>query len=252
MRIATYNIWNSDCGMPLRADQIIKQIMLIDADILCLQEVKNEDYHQYLNNFCKYPYSCFFTHNTGSEGLSIFSKFPLTQQRYCPKSIITLVTYENYTISLTNLHLTWDSALKREKEIVSIAEEIELIKADYAFMVGDFNCNVNSSIHAFLTGQQSLLGKEANPCWYDLSEAYSERIGLLPEITLDFQNNTRWNRENTIEVNQRFDRILLKNTYPNDFPKLIKCAVFGKSISKETGCMPSDHYGVYVDVSLSK
>ena len=37
MRIATYNIWNSDAGMPMRFRQLIDEIVGADTDILCLQ-----------------------------------------------------------------------------------------------------------------------------------------------------------------------------------------------------------------------
>ena len=39
MKLATYNIWNSSAGMPLRFTQIVNEIVNLDADIICLQEV---------------------------------------------------------------------------------------------------------------------------------------------------------------------------------------------------------------------
>lgn len=39
MKIATYNVWNSDTGMPERENQIIDEINALDADIIALQEV---------------------------------------------------------------------------------------------------------------------------------------------------------------------------------------------------------------------
>lgn len=36
MTIATYSIWNSDVGMPLRSNQIFKEIVHLNADIVCL------------------------------------------------------------------------------------------------------------------------------------------------------------------------------------------------------------------------
>ena len=40
MRIATYNIWNSEQGMPYRTNCIIGEIRKLNADVICLQEVK--------------------------------------------------------------------------------------------------------------------------------------------------------------------------------------------------------------------
>ena len=42
MKIATYNVWNSDTGMPEREHQIIGEINALDADVIVLQEVRNK------------------------------------------------------------------------------------------------------------------------------------------------------------------------------------------------------------------
>lgn len=46
--LATYNIWNSDVGMPVRFQCIIKELQKICADIVCLQEVKDKSLAQEL------------------------------------------------------------------------------------------------------------------------------------------------------------------------------------------------------------
>ncbi len=43
MRIATYNTWNSDAGMPIRFRQLADAIIRERADILCLQEVADRE-----------------------------------------------------------------------------------------------------------------------------------------------------------------------------------------------------------------
>lgn len=43
MIIATYNLWNSDEGMPDRKSHIIDEIRKASADIMCLQEVCDEE-----------------------------------------------------------------------------------------------------------------------------------------------------------------------------------------------------------------
>lgn len=42
MRIATYNLWNSEQGMPERSRHLLLEIRKADADILCLQEVADQ------------------------------------------------------------------------------------------------------------------------------------------------------------------------------------------------------------------
>ena len=45
--------------------------------------------------------------------------------------------------------------------------------------------------------------------------------------TLNFRENPRF-KNNIIETNSRYDRILLRNTYPCEFTILRKCTTFGK------------------------
>lgn len=85
---------------------------------------------------------------------------------------------------------------------------------------------------------------EANPCFYDLALAAAQINGCTVKDTLDFRRNPRFIR-NTIEINQRVDRIFLRNTYPVDFPRLIACDIFGTEVYSEIGLSASDHYGVY-------
>ncbi len=42
MQIATYNIWNSEMGVPYRTGCIIREISGAEADVICLQEVQNK------------------------------------------------------------------------------------------------------------------------------------------------------------------------------------------------------------------
>ena len=41
MKIATYNIWNSENGMSYRNKYIMSEIQKINVDVVCLQEVHN-------------------------------------------------------------------------------------------------------------------------------------------------------------------------------------------------------------------
>ncbi|MBQ8169062.1 endonuclease/exonuclease/phosphatase family protein [bacterium] len=249
MKIASYNIWNSSTNAK-RFNQIAEEINEINADIIGLQEVPDRNYHDQLLKLCEYKYATFFSHSGEEEGLSVFSKHPIIESKYLECSLIAFVKYNDVVINITNLHLDWKSALKREKEIIALNNATKKSKSDYAFMLGDFNCSVNSSVHQYLLGQSSLLGEEANPYWYDLAESYAGTTQTSPEITLDFKNNPRWVGVNTIEINQRFDRILLQNTYPKTYPVLKNFTVFGKEISLQTGMAPSDHYGVCVELNF--
>lgn len=124
-----------------------------------------------------------------------------------------------------------------------IIDEIINVKADVvclqevwdkaqARLIAD-NCTDTSDVQRFLIGDCSLTNVEAAPCRYDLA--------------LNFRENPRF-MNNTIELNARFDRILLRNTYPYEFPMLKECSVFGKRIYTDINLSASNHYGVVMEM----
>lgn len=248
MRIATYNIWNSDVGMPKRTEQMIRQIMQIDADVICLQEVKSVEYHSYLAEQLPYAYAVFHNHEREDEGLAVFSRFPLMESRYVKNSALALADTPEGLLLLAHVHLPWESAMERARAITKLNGCISQMNADYKLMLGDFNCSPSSDVQRFLLGECTLLGEASAPCWFDLAESYAFHAEAAPEVTLDIQNNPRWKGRATVETSQRYDRILLQNTYPYDFPFLKNVSAFGKEIDDANGLMPSDHYGVYADL----
>lgn len=261
MKIATYNIWDSDAGMPARFQQITNEIMKTDADIICLQEVDDREKHNRISAHCGYEYS----HWQAQTGLSILSRYPMENvsdfeygtsaciqlESWQPRSKLTGVLTENHTKTLLiiNVHLPWESVVLREKVIVDVVKSTAGTEADLTFLVGDFNSSADSSVHRFLTNEQSLLGSDAY--FFDLAEIFAEMTGIRTPDTLNFRENPRWGvvqPENTIEVNQRFDWILLKNPYPAEFPVLKYYTVFGMEVSEKTHLAASDHYGVMAEL----
>ncbi|MCH5324328.1 MAG: endonuclease/exonuclease/phosphatase family protein [Eubacterium sp.] len=247
MKIATYNIWNSDAGMPARFGQLADVIAGLGADIICLQEVASLKKHNELSELCKYGYS----HWQEQTELSVLSRYPINEVFDYKYGTAVLIQCENKTLLLINVHLPWDKASERERGIVDIIQNTAGVKADCTIIAGDYNCSDNSSVHRFMTGEQSLLGCDAY--FFDLAEAFSDISGTKATATLNFRENPRWGiaqAKNTIEINQRFDRILLKNTYPAELPMLKNCKLFGTKISEETHLSASDHYGVAVEIEL--
>lgn len=247
MKIATYNVWDSDSGMPMRFRQLIDEILEIKADIICLQEVSNRKKHDSFAALCGYSNSYW----QAQTGLSILSRYPIDKTFDFEYGTSAYIRLKNQTLLVINVHLPWSKMSLREKAIVDIIENISNIKADYTFLMGDFNSSENSSVHRFLTNEQSLLNADAY--FFDLAEVSAEMNGTKALSTLNFRENPRWSvtePKNTIEVNQRFDWILLKNPYPVKLPELKNCSVFGTKISKETDLAASDHYGIIVEIEF--
>lgn len=247
MKIATYNIWDSDAGMPFRMQQLLDEIILIDADILCLQEVASRELHTKIASVC----GCKYAYYNDRSKLSVMCKTdgePIKDHNFGSAHSIQ---FNGKALNVINVHLPWESILQREKTIVEITTITVDRKNDYTFLLGDFNSSPESSIHRFLLNQQSLCSQEAY--FFDLAESYADVTNTLPQATLNFRRNPRWGQiqsPNTIEANQRCDWILLKNPYPADLPELKSFTVFGTNVSAETKLSASDHYGAVAELDI--
>ena len=231
MKIATYNIWNSESGMPYRIKYIVNEIKLINADVICLQEVSSRKLAEGIAANADYPYWYFDNYPDNEEGLCIMAKMPFLECETWigeANAIYCSFFYNSQKIAVVNVHLPWDSVLIREHQIIKIVNAVDKKTYDYVYMAGDFNC-------------------VALPCWFDLASAYAEITDKKAENTLDFRKNPRF-KGNTVETNSRFDRILLQNTYPQQFPVLSRCNVFGTAIYEDIALAASDHYGVVVEM----
>jgi len=256
MRIATYNIWNSECGMPHRAAQIMEAIDGVDADVIALQEVSSEVWKMLTGDGCAYPYAVCCPYPGEDEGLAMLSKFPVKEHRFladdaatgCCAALYALLEVQDKVISVTNVHLPWDSCRERERQAVEINRLMAAQQADQHFLLGDFNADIGDSVDRFLRGQQTLFGEEAAPCWCDLARAAASRKGQRPACTLDMLHNPRWAGQKTIYTPSVMDRIYLRDTW--DEICLKNVFLFGREVSPTTGYAPSDHWGVAAEITF--
>ena len=119
MKIATYNIWNSESGMPYRIKYIVNEIKLINADVICLQEVSSRK----------------------------------LAESIAANAIYCSFFYNSQKIAVVNVHLPWDSVLSREHQIIKIVNAVDKKTYDYVYMAGDFNCSDFSDVQRFLLGE---------------------------------------------------------------------------------------------------
>lgn len=254
MRIATYNIWNDERGGATRQRQIADAIIASRADVIGLQEVTARLFHERLSGL--YPHAAFRAYAGEDEGLAVLSGFPIREivwlndrpEHGNSAGLHALIEAEGARISVINLHLPWDSALEKERQIVAMDCFARGQRADVHVMLGDFNGSQNSSVHRFLTGEQSLMGSEANPCWYELSDTYAALRDEPVKPTLDFRRNPRWGGRNTTEIPIAADRIYVMRHDGMDDLRSVR--LFGTEVSTESGYAASDHYGVVAEIAF--
>ncbi|MBS4203437.1 endonuclease/exonuclease/phosphatase family protein [Lederbergia citrea] len=249
--MATFNVWNNNDTWAMRKEAIINEIIRINADVIALQEVPCLQEIKFISKQVGINHYHFMQYQGEEEGLAILSKYPLEKisitndvLNQCAQRVI--VDLAGLNIGITNVHLNWKSVSTRETEIMEVINWISKSNSsDYELLCGDFNSIPNiSSIYNFLVGEVSL--NKIDTSWVDLGQS-------LKSPTLDFINNS-WlhNRDNlnTIRVPVRFDWILLKSCYPKKEPKLSKIEVFANKTTSLHQFLPSDHYGVYIDLSF--
>ncbi len=251
LTLATYSIWNGEEGMPNRYGHMLAELSKVDADILCLQEVKDSAMADEIGDRLGMDYS--FNSRVGDEdGIAIFSTYPIVEEENwmvdAHAQYVQILCYEK-TVGVVNVHLPWGSALERERSVVNLMKKLESKNYDYLFFMGDFNCGDNSDVIRMLLGECTLYGTEANPQFFDLAAGYARISGIPARDTLDFFNNPRY-KKNSIEVSSRVDRIFLQNTFPNELPAVLMCDIFGTEVYEEIGLAASDHYGVYAKVGF--
>ncbi len=252
MKWATYNVWNENKGRGNRTLQILDEVCRTGADIIGLQEVTPDFYEKHLLRQVDYPYCVYGKYLDEEEGLAILSRYPFdfsfflgTSKEYAYAAALHIILrVQGRRISFLNLHLPWDSARRKEEQILAIDRYLheQAALADYSVMLGDFNGSLNSSVHRYLLGEQTIDGMEAKPYWYELSSAYAVLHGIPLKPTLDFIHNPRWKRKNTTDIPYAADRIYVMDGIHSVVLKQVE--QFGTEISPTTGLCASDHYGV--------
>ena len=76
MKIATYNVWNGRDTIDLRTEQLIHEIIDVDADIIGLQEVL-PNFWETLIKRSGYVYHEYRIIPNRGDGLALLSKYPL-------------------------------------------------------------------------------------------------------------------------------------------------------------------------------
>ena len=258
MKIATYNVWNENKGIGNRFDQLIDEINNVDADIIGLQEVTTHFFNNVLKVKTNYKYFEFRKYHDEDEGLAILSRYPFeecfflnsSEEYEYSRGLNVKFTVEGSRFSLMNVHLPSDSARLQEQQILIMDKYFGALKdqVDYIIMIGDYNGGIESSVHRYLTGEQTISGNEPCMRWDEMSSAYAALNGVPLIPTLDCLNNPRWKGKNTFYIPSVMDRIYIMDNWVSK--SIVAVSNFGMEVSPVNNLCASDHYGVVADISF--
>ncbi len=248
MRIATYNIWNSQRGYPERIGHTVETIKVLDADIIGLQEVNETAWKAVSAAFPSYD-KCHFFYRGDDEGLAFISKYTIIKTRflnndpdYPTDALVITAEVCGKEIDFATFHLTWNSEEKRNVETANLERYLKTQSGKIQFALGDMNCSEDSLGFRFLCN-------ECSPRWHDLVKEYSKtKPGFDKEYSLDYTKNPRWKDEPRPGAPFFADRVFVREC--DDSFKLKSGSLFGKEIYPETGLCASDHYGVCFEVDI--
>lgn len=252
MRVATYNIWNHPMRWEERIEAISAEVKRVAPDVIAFQEVKANigdeagiDVAQHIADQIEYPFYVFHAYpDSPDEGLAFLSKVPFEttgaiwhsssdESNYCA----TRVTFHvgEHTVGMTNVHLNWRSPMIREAQVQAVREWIGAGER-YEILCGDFNDDPQSEIYRELTAHR----------WIDV--ATCDCGGDEP--TLDYVHNPYLKQDSLLKRSARYDWVLLRHD-AGSVPLILNVDVFGKTPVTNAGVLPSDHYGVLLDIEMT-
>lgn len=263
IRVATLNLWNSGNTGHLQVERLhatAEALIRLDADVIALQEVSMDlgddtDAAHWLAVRTGHAHVLVHRYaDTQGEGLAFLARVPI-RPRPAPGGVDMALRIETtiggVSLALTNVHLDWRSVLTREWQVVEIVSALTHDSGgdQYEILLGDFNSYPESSVYQFLAGQQSLHGQATVP-WHDLARTWAELAHSAPAAMLDFGRNPRWRDSPTLDRPARVDWIPFRDTFASGLvsPSLTGGGIFGDEKTSIARVVPSDHYGVHVDL----
>ena len=253
IKILTWNLWWKFEDYKFREKLILSEIENNHPDILCLQEVwEEEDESQARTIANKLDYNYIFEKSFEFDGVSfgnaIITKFPISSHKKISfnttpdkdekRFLLHLeLEYKNkisINVFCTHLNYKYEHQPERMRQVKQIMEYMSQLKPSKfpIILCGDFNADPDSDEIRTITG----LTKPINDIV--LRDAWKLVNRDDPGYTWSNENN--WANK-TLEQDRRIDYVFLGKSGPNGLGYPIDCKIIGNQKNK---FFPSDHYGL--------
>jgi endonuclease/exonuclease/phosphatase family metal-dependent hydrolase len=283
LRVITLNFWGIEAPLDRRIALAVRQLKILDPDVLCLQEARPLDgvfgrstadvLAEELGMHAHYVTSCAWNAGeyeglgAGQEGLAILSKEkPLhTQRLELPHGRLgetrQLLSAQVPTaadpvwIHTTHLHYRLDDGVAREAQVLAIDEAMRALGRDKTsapqILCGDFNATPDSDEMRFLRGLTTLAGRRTHfqDAWLRHHRECQPGDGHAQGITWSSENElTRPLR--SLDIDRRIDYVYVTSRKKDGRATIHDCRVVLTDRDSAGDFCATDHYGVLAVVQV--
>ena len=283
LRVITLNFWGIEPPLDRRVALAVRQLKILDPDVLCLQEARPLDgvfgrstadvladelgMHAHYETSCAWNAGEYEGLGAGQEGLAILTKSaPLQTQRIeLPHgrvgetrqllSALVKTDASPVWVHTTHLHYRLDDGVAREAQVLAIDEAMRALGRDKTsapqILCGDFNATPDSDEMRFLRGLTTLGGRRTHfqDAWLRHHRECQPGDGHAEGITWSSENElTRPLR--SLDIDRRIDYIYVTSRKKDGRGTIHDCVVTLTEREDPGGICASDHYALVADVQV--
>jgi len=283
LRIITLNFWGIQPPLDRRLDLAIRQLRILDPDVICLQEVRPLDgargrttadvMAEALAMKAKYAVAVSWQAGEhgglpgGQEGLAILSRLPMHDERVIrlpdprPADARILLSARVETdggpiwVHTTHLHYRLDDGLAREHQVQVIDEAIRAHGRDKSdppqILCGDFNATPDSDEIRFLRGLHTLANRRTHfqDAWLRLHREPGPGDGPAQGITWSSENEMS-RAQRSLDIDRRIDYVFVTSRKKDGRGTVHDCRVVLTEREEPGAICATDHYGVLAEVQV--
>ncbi|MEC4983260.1 MAG: endonuclease/exonuclease/phosphatase family protein [Oscillatoria sp. PMC 1068.18] len=241
LKLVTFNVWYTDYYHQERAKFLLKIVKNCAADLIGFQEVTSSFLQLVLQK--KWVRENYYISDSTGEtvtpyGIILLSKFPIQQltlyklpsSMYRKLLVASLsINQESFQIGVVHLSSKKYCASRREKQLAEIFPAME--NGNHAILMGDFN------FCASWTEENAKIDRKYQDIWSVLRR---DEPGYTEDTDINLMRLEQKGKAKQV----RFDRILLRSSYPGWQANAIRLLGREPISAKLRNVFPSDHFGL--------